>query len=395
MPFFCPILPNTPIDRDRRPGRLGPLLRRRADRQPADRAQDETRSTAATGPPTSTRSSRRSSTAGGLPARRRAGPDRPLQVQPPRDGVPGPGREVRHQPARRPVLRQPHAHTWFVAFNHDRPAFKGPGQIPLEKAINYAHRPARARPHVRLPRQGSAPTSCCPPRSPAPRASIRSAEPTRHREEVARAGEAPAGHARPLRGQQLIRSSPMAQVLVFNLKQIGIDLEVKYFDNERSARRRPAGSPSTSPWTAGLPTTPMRPASSSLILDRGIGSGVNLDDPVVNRRIAAANRLSGEARRKAWADLDVDLMRNNPPWAPFAHLQIPTFVSRSLGCFVDHPVYGVRHRRRLQEAMSRQALTLARDARRGARVARGVGPRAPDAAARARPGRRGRAARCA
>ena len=68
--------------------------------------------------------------------------------------------------------------------------------------------------------------------------------------------------------------------------------------------------------------------------------GVNLDDPLINRRIAAANRLTGEARRKAWADLDVDLMRDNPPWAPFAHLQIPTFVSQSLGCFLDKPVYG-------------------------------------------------------
>jgi ABC-type oligopeptide transport system substrate-binding subunit len=36
--------------------------------------------------------------------------------------------------------------TWFLAFNHDRPALKGPGQIPLKKAINYAiDRPALAR----------------------------------------------------------------------------------------------------------------------------------------------------------------------------------------------------------------------------------------------------------
>src|SRR4029450_2570681 len=36
--------------------------------------------------------------------------------------------------------------TWYFAFNHDRPAFKGPGQIPLKKAINYAiDRPALAR----------------------------------------------------------------------------------------------------------------------------------------------------------------------------------------------------------------------------------------------------------
>ena len=32
----------------------------------------------------------------------------------------------------------PRSSTAFLAFNHDRPAFKGPGQIPLKKAINYA-----------------------------------------------------------------------------------------------------------------------------------------------------------------------------------------------------------------------------------------------------------------
>ena len=68
--------------------------------------------------------------------------------------------------------------------------------------------------------------------------------------------------------------------------------------------------------------------------------GVNFDDPRVNARIEAANRLTGEARRRAWADLDVGLMRDDPPWAPFLHLQSRTLVSQSLGCFVDHPVYG-------------------------------------------------------
>ena len=36
------------------------------------------------------------------------------------------------------VLRQSEPQHLLLAFNHDRPAFKGPGQIPLKKAINYA-----------------------------------------------------------------------------------------------------------------------------------------------------------------------------------------------------------------------------------------------------------------
>jgi peptide/nickel transport system substrate-binding protein len=36
--------------------------------------------------------------------------------------------------------------TYFFSFNHERPAFKGPGQIPLKKAINHAlDRPELAR----------------------------------------------------------------------------------------------------------------------------------------------------------------------------------------------------------------------------------------------------------
>ena len=75
------------------------------------------------------------------------------------------------------VFVSPKLGTWYLAFNHDRPAFKGPGQIPLKKAINYAiDRPALLR--TSATSRASAPTKCCRPCSPAPRASTRSAERT-------------------------------------------------------------------------------------------------------------------------------------------------------------------------------------------------------------------------
>ena len=44
------------------------------------------------------------------------------------------------------VFVTPLAGTWYYAFNHSRPAFRGRGQIPLKKAINFAiDRPALAR----------------------------------------------------------------------------------------------------------------------------------------------------------------------------------------------------------------------------------------------------------
>ncbi|MET1001718.1 MAG: ABC transporter substrate-binding protein, partial [Acidimicrobiia bacterium] len=44
------------------------------------------------------------------------------------------------------VFASPSQGTWYFAFNHNRPAFNGLGQIPLKKAINFAiDRPALAR----------------------------------------------------------------------------------------------------------------------------------------------------------------------------------------------------------------------------------------------------------
>jgi ABC-type oligopeptide transport system substrate-binding subunit len=65
------------------------------------------------------------------------------------------------------------------------------------------------------------------------------------------------------------------------------------------------------------------------------------ENPRVTARIRAANRLSGAARRKAWADLDADLMRTDPPWAPIIYGTSRSFVSPSYGCFVFNPVNGI------------------------------------------------------
>ena len=65
------------------------------------------------------------------------------------------------------------------------------------------------------------------------------------------------------------------------------------------------------------------------------------DDPETNARIEAAAKLTGDARRKAWADLDVDLMRSNPPWAPIRNSLNRSLISKSFGCFLFHPIYGV------------------------------------------------------
>jgi hypothetical protein len=76
---------------------------------------------------------------------------------------------------------------------------------------------------------------------------------------------------------------------------------------------------------------------------RSTGNGENwafFNRPQYNRRIEAIDRLRGRARRTAWANLDINLMRNDPPWAPFETPGRRDFISPSFGCFVYVPGLG-------------------------------------------------------
>ena len=130
----------------------------------------------------------------------------------------------------------------------------------------------------------------------------------------------------------------MAQVLAYNLKQIGIDVDVRYFDTDTLARK--ATTPDEPYDLLQLGWGADYPDGGGFVVPLLASGGVHLNDPALQRRIDAANRRTGEARRRAWADLDVNLMRNNPPWAPYVHLQRRVFVSGSTGCVIVHPVYG-------------------------------------------------------
>jgi ABC-type oligopeptide transport system substrate-binding subunit len=227
--------------------------------------------------------------------------------------------------------------TSYIAFNRSRPAFKGPGQIPLKKAINYAiDRKELTRAGGYL--AGKRSDQMLPPAlARATRIySLEGADPATAREWLARAKRPPPKLV--LYAFNDASDVAQAKILVFNLKQIDIDVEVKYFDFKTLPGKIATPGEPFDLFLGGWLADWADPATFFALLDRG--NGVNLDDARINARVDAANRLTGPARRKAWADLDVDLMRTNPPWAPFMHTQARTFVSRSLGCFVHNPHYG-------------------------------------------------------
>jgi hypothetical protein len=59
----------------------------------------------------------------------------------------------------------------------------------------------------------------------------------------------------------------------------------------------------------------------------------------MQRQAEAAQRLSGDGRRDAYAALAQDALRSWAPWAVFEQLGQPAFFSERLGCISSPPAY--------------------------------------------------------
>jgi peptide/nickel transport system substrate-binding protein len=139
----------------------------------------------------------------------------------------------------------------------------------------------------------------------------------------------------------------VAQVVQFNLKQIGIDVEIKQFDrvvqHEKTATRGEPFDITHEGWGADYPD----PYNFiNVLLDgRRIQATNNVNasyfnNAAYNRKMEAASRLSGDARLNAYAALDADIMKNQAPLAPFINTNARIFVSESLGCYNFSAVNG-------------------------------------------------------
>jgi ABC-type oligopeptide transport system substrate-binding subunit len=63
------------------------------------------------------------------------------------------------------------------------------------------------------------------------------------------------------------------------------------------------------------------------------------NSPQYNRKIAAAASLVGQARYRAFGNLDIDLARNAAPLASYITDNTRMLFSSSTGCFFYQPVY--------------------------------------------------------
>jgi ABC-type transport system substrate-binding protein len=140
----------------------------------------------------------------------------------------------------------------------------------------------------------------------------------------------------------------IAQVLQYNLKQIGLDVEVQMFPTAvQLSKMGTKGEPfdiGSHAWTADYAD----PYDFVNVLLDGTqirdANNVNFsyfDDPAFVKQMQAASQLSGDSRSTAYANLDKNIMWNAAPWVVRANMNNRIFLSKRVGCFTYNPIYAV------------------------------------------------------
>ena len=133
---------------------------------------------------------------------------------------------------------------------------------------------------------------------------------------------------------------PIAQSTQFNLKQIGIDVEIKLLDrvvqHEKAATRGEPFDLTYEGWGMDYPD----PANFiNVLLDgRRIQADNNVNvsyfnDPKFNAAMDKAYGLAGQPRLDAYAALDKSLMKDAAPVAPYISSNARILVSKKVGCY--------------------------------------------------------------
>jgi peptide/nickel transport system substrate-binding protein len=133
---------------------------------------------------------------------------------------------------------------------------------------------------------------------------------------------------------------PIAQSVQFNLKQIGIDVEIKLFDrvvqHEKTATRGEPFDLTLEGWGMDYPD----PSNFiNVLLDgRRIQADNNVNasyfnNATYNRRMDAAYKLAGQARLNAYGLLDRDILKDQAPVAPYISTNARILTSNKVGCY--------------------------------------------------------------
>jgi peptide/nickel transport system substrate-binding protein len=140
----------------------------------------------------------------------------------------------------------------------------------------------------------------------------------------------------------------VARLIQAELAPIGISVEIKAFSiDEVFNRSGTRGEPFDMAIDAWFPAyTDPSDVLNYLFDGRSIKAKGNsnfsyFDDPLYNRKLAAAAMLTGPRRYAAYGALEADLLRNAAPAAPLLNWQEAEFFSARVGCRVYQPVYQI------------------------------------------------------
>ena len=246
------------------------------------------------------------------------------------------------------VQVRPQLDVRYVAMNHGRPLFKGnPG---LAKAVNWAvDRQAFSAQGGYL--YGKRTGQILPPGllgyKPQGLYPLRVTANTQKQAKKLAEGNLRGGKA-VLWSSNSGTAPLQAQLIQYNLRQIGLDAEVRLLP--RAQQFTNAGNPQTATFDLTIERWGADFADPydfiNILLD-----GSQIKNPQhnnyayfnvakYNRQMLAASLVTGAKRGQAYAALDRALMQENPPWAPLVNSNDRSFMSARVGCITINEAHG-------------------------------------------------------
>jgi peptide/nickel transport system substrate-binding protein len=233
----------------------------------------------------------------------------------------------------------PLVETDYVALNTDRPTF---GNLALRKAANFAvDRPAMLR--TRGAFAGKRTDQILPPGMGGFRD-----------EKIYPLQGANVPKAKSLAGSNCksvnlwtatsTTGQALGQVFKYNLSQIGCDVNIKLFQGFQlytAAGAKGADyDAAIAGWNQDYPDA--YDFIDILLNGDNIHATNNnnlayLNVPALNKKMAEANKLSGDARYKAYGALDLEITKNYAPWAAYDNRNEREFVSKRTGGYLFQP----------------------------------------------------------
>ena len=158
-----------------------------------------------------------------------------------------------------------------------------------------------------------------------------------------RAKELARGHTRDGTAVMYVRSPAptaysRAQIVQYDLKQIGINVQIQSFSPDRDPSRRgepfdiaDRGCGDIAPYFDPYALLNL-PFDGTLIRPTGNTNLSYFDDPSYNRKLEQAAALTGAPRYRAYGELDAELARDAAPAVPYAVANRTAFVAARIGC---------------------------------------------------------------